>query len=165
MTRIPLAIAVLALASPVSAADPPPPASSSSSMSGSSKQKPKQGPTTAPRKLSQAEERALKVSTAKARFLAAVGACAKPEDCDPSSPRRNPELVTMLKSAEDAFVEACVQCATDKACEQERERIRDGRGRFGNNVCAPTAAKPGTPPADKKPAAKPAAAPAPAPSK
>jgi hypothetical protein len=135
-------------------------------MSGTPKLNPKQGPKPAPRKLSQAEERALQVSTAKSRFLAAVGACAKPEECDPGSPRKNPELVTMLKSAEDAFVEACVQCATDKACEQERERIRDGRGRFGYNVCAPTAAKPGTTPAEKKPAtAKPAAAPAPAPSK
>jgi hypothetical protein len=67
----------------------------------------------------------------------------------------------MLQGAEDAFMEACAQCATDKDCEQERDKIRSGRGRFGYNVCVAKAAKP----ADKKPAAKPAAAPAPAPSK
>ena len=53
--------------------------------------------------------------------MAAMGSCARPEECDPESPRKNPDLVAMLKSAEEAFMEACVQCASDKDCEEERD--------------------------------------------
>jgi hypothetical protein len=48
----------------------------------------------------------------------------------------------MLKHGEEAFMEACVQCATDKDCEQERDRIRAGKGRMGFNVCQPPGTKP-----------------------
>jgi len=100
-------------------------------------------------------EQAKAVRTTKATFMSAVGSCAKPDSCDPKSPSRNPELVVLLEKSEEAFMQACVQCATDKACEEERARIRDGRGRFGYNACmqgdskAPPAAteakKPATP--------------------
>ena len=87
---------------------------------------------------------------AKARFMAAIGACPRPENCDPASPARSPELVALLEQASQDFMVACVQCATDQACEKESERIRSGRGRSGYNICAPP--KPSTPaPADKKP--------------
>ena len=36
---------------------------------------------------------------AKVRFMAAVGACPRPEDCDPTSPAKNPELVDLLENA------------------------------------------------------------------
>ena len=95
------------------------------------------------------------VKTAKAGFMAAMGSCPRPENCDPASKDKNPELVKMLQGAEDQFMEACAQCATDAACAEERTRIREGRGRFGFNVCAPPPpAKPATAPAvDKKSAA------------
>ena len=94
----------------------------------------------------------MEVSNTKAKFMAAMGSCAKPEECDPDSPRKNPELVNLLKSAEEAFVQACVQCATDKDCEDERAKIRSGRGRYGYNVCYVKGK--GAKPADKKPAEK-----------
>ena len=111
------------------------------------------------KKLTPAEERLVEVSNTKAKFMAAMGSCARPEECDPESSRKNPELVNMLKNAEDAFMEACVQCASDKDCEEERAKIRSGRGRFGYNVCFAKSTKP----ADKKAAEKKPAAPAKAP--
>jgi len=83
--------------------------------------------------------------------MAAVAACPKAEDCNPDSPRKNPELVGLLKDAEAMFVEACAQCATDGVCEEERGRIRAGRGRMGSNVCVPDADK-AAKSGDKKPA-------------
>jgi hypothetical protein len=99
-------------------------------------------------------EQAQAVRTTKATFMAAVGSCAKPDACDPKSPSRNPELVVLLQKSEEAFVLACAQCATDAACEEERVRIRDGRGRFGYNVCMQGDPK-SPPPADAKKAATP----------
>jgi hypothetical protein len=80
-------------------------------------------------------EQAKAVRTTKATFMSAVGSCAKPDTCDPKSPSRNPELVVLIQKSEEAFVQACLQCASDAVCEQERARIRDGRGRFGYNAC------------------------------
>ena len=87
-------------------------------------------------------EQAKAVRTGKAQFMAAVGSCNKPDLCDPKSPARNPELVTMLQRSEELFRVACVQCASDAACEQEIARIKDGRGRFGYNVCMNPEEKP-----------------------
>jgi hypothetical protein len=151
MKRLLLALSALAIALSALAED--------------TKPAPKKVPAS-PAKPSPAEQRIRDVSTAKAAFMAALGSCPRPEDCDPDSPRRNPELTAMLKDAEEAFMEACAQCASDKACEEERAKIRDGHGRFGYNVCAVNAPK-GT---DKKapekkpaPATKPTATPAAAP--
>ena len=116
--------------------------------------------TAPPKKLTPAEERLVEVSNTKAKFMAAMGSCPKPEDCDPESPRRNPELVTMLQNAEDAFMQACAQCASDKDCEEERAKIRSGRGRFGYNVCVAKSAKPTDKKAAEKKPAEPAKAPA-----
>ena len=80
-------------------------------------------------------QQAMEVRTSKAKFMSAVGACARPEDCDPASPRRDPELVTMVERAEEVFVTACLQCASEQICEEERARIRAGKGRFGYNAC------------------------------
>ena len=111
------------------------------------------------KKLTPAEERLVEVSNTKAKFMAAMGSCARPEECDPDSPRKNPDLVNMLKGAEEAFMGACVQCASDKDCEEERVKIRSGKGRFGYNVCFAKSTKP----VDKKATEKKPAAPAKAP--
>jgi hypothetical protein len=100
-------------------------------------------------------QQAMDVRTSKAKFMSAIGSCARPESCDPKSPARSPELVVMVQQAEEAFMQACLQCAADATCEQERARIRDGRGRFGYNACmqgdANASAKTATPAPDKKP--------------
>jgi hypothetical protein len=143
MKRTILLVAVLAISGEAGAAD-------------TKLAAPKQPPPP-PAKVSPAVQKLRDVDTSKAAFMAALGSCPRPEVCDPKSPERNPELVKMLQGREDAFMEACAQCASDKACEQERDRIRAGRGRFGYNVCAPPKSTT-APAADKKvPAAKPAA--------
>jgi hypothetical protein len=102
----------------------------------SGRPKPKPQPKATP--LSKADQQIMDVQTAKARFMAAVGSCTRPDTCDPKASSRNQELTTLLKQAEDAFLEACIQCASDKACEGERLKIRDGKGRYGYNVCVAT---------------------------
>jgi hypothetical protein len=146
MKHTTLVLLLAFFASGAGAADP----AASQPMSGTPKTAPPSKKSAAPPKLTPTEERLLAVSNTKAKFLAAVGSCPRPEECDPDSPRKNPELVNLVKSAEDAFMEACAQCATDKACEEERTRIRSGKGRFGYNVCAATQGKS----ADKKGADK-----------
>jgi hypothetical protein len=98
-------------------------------------------PSKKPPPLSKTEEQQMAVQNAKARFMAAVGTCVRPEKCDPNSPAKDPELAKLLQTAEANFMEACVQCASDKGCEQERTRIRDGRGKYGYNVCVIEAQK------------------------
>ena len=118
MTRNWLATILLVLAGTALAADPP-----------ATKSKPKAPPSKV------TAEQAKAVRTTKATFMSAVGSCARPSACDPKSPTRDPDLVVLLETAEQAFVQACLQCATEAACEEERVRIRDGRGRFGFNAC------------------------------
>jgi hypothetical protein len=151
-------VLVLSVAATVAvAADP----TTSQSMSGAPKPPPKKASTSKPKPLTTAEQRIMDVQAAKAKFMSAVGACAKPDDCDPASPRKNPELVSLLKGAEQVFMDACVQCASDKDCEDERAKIREGKGRYGYNVCV--AKGTGTKPTDKKtPEKKPVAGPKPA---
>jgi hypothetical protein len=158
-----LAIALaLALATAASAQQDP----SAPKEPGTSKLAPKKGGKPPPPKpLTKTEQQQLDVQNAKARFMSAVGSCARPEQCDPKSPARNPELVKMVKEAEEAYLEACIQCASDKACEDERAKIRDGRGRFGSNVCVVASTKKAPDKGAKPPATtgKPAASPKPAP--
>ena len=119
--------------------------SSSSPAPGSSKTAPAKGAKPPPPKpLTKSEQQIMDVQTAKARFMAAMGACTRPESCDPTSPARNQELTTMVQQANDAFMEACVQCATDKACEGERDKILQGKGRYGFNVCVGSKASSGS---------------------
>jgi hypothetical protein len=96
------------------------------------------------------KEQAMAVRTTKMTFMSAVGSCSKPDVCDPKSPSRNPDLVVLLEKSEEAFMQACLQCATDAACEEERVRIRDGRGRFGYNACMQGDPPPASKPADAK---------------
>ncbi len=133
---------------------------------GTSKLAPKKGGKPPPPKpLTKAEQQQLDVQNAKARFMSAMGSCARPEQCDPKSPARNTELVKMVKEAEEAFIEACIQCASDATCEEERVKIRDGRGRFGYNVCVAAATKkaPDKGAKSSTTSGKPAATPKPAP--
>lgn len=118
MTRNWVATILLVLSSAAFAADP-----------STTKGKPK----TPPSKVTAEQARA--VRTTKATFMSAVGSCARPTACDPKSPTRDPDLVVLLETAEQSFMVACLQCATEAACEEERVRIRDGRGRFGFNAC------------------------------
>jgi hypothetical protein len=151
MMRFLLALLLAVAASVAVASDPP---SSSSTTSGTPKASQKKASTAPPKKdpkLPSNIEQLRAVDLAKRKFMSAVGACPRPENCDPNSPDRNPELVGMISSAVDEFMLACAQCATDAACEQERDRIKDGRGRMGYNVCAPP--KPAGASGDKKPAA------------
>lgn len=104
------------------------------------------------------QQRIRELDLAKVKFMSAVGSCPKAEDCDPDSPRKNPELIEMIRKGEEAYMEACVQCATDKACDEERDRIRAGRGRMGQNVCSEQLLKQQGKDAKKDPAKKPAAA-------
>jgi hypothetical protein len=90
-------------------------------------------------------QQAKDVRTAKAMFMSAVGSCERPDTCDPKAPGRNQDLTVLLEKAEEAFMLACLQCATDTACEAERVRIRDGRGRFGFNACMQGDPNPATP--------------------
>lgn len=152
-----IALCLAASAVTAFAADP----ATSQSMSGSPKPPPKKSAT--PKKLTPAEERLVEVSNTKAKFMAAMGSCAKPEECDPDSPRKNVDLVNLLKNAEEAFVQACVQCASDKDCEEERAKIRAGRGRYGYNVCYVKGKD--AKPADKKSTEKKPASPATTPPK
>ncbi len=92
-------------------------------------------PPKPPEKLSPTEAKAKEYDLAKVKFLSAVGACSKPEECDPNSPRKVSDLVKMLQGSEDAFMEACQQCASDEQCAQERDRIKAGRARTGQNPC------------------------------
>ncbi len=114
--------------------------------------KPQVAPKKAQEKLTPTEAKAKDYDLAKVKFLSAMGACAKPEDCDPESPRRNAEVTAMVKGAEESFMLACFQCATDEDCEQERDRIRQGRARTGKNPCL-VAMKKAKDDADKKKAA------------
>jgi hypothetical protein len=77
------------------------------------------------------------LKNAKGGFLAAVGACARPETCDPKSTSSNPDLVQAVQGKEQAFMVACQACASEAACEEERVKIRDGRGRLGFAPCVP----------------------------
>jgi hypothetical protein len=164
MKRILIAIVAVSFFGPAGAADAPPP-SSTPPAQGSSKLNAKPGTKAPPPKVSPAVQKLRDVDTTKAAFMAALGSCPRPEACDPKSPDKNPELIKLLQGREDAFMEACAQCASDKACDEERDRIRSGRGRFGFNVCAPPKTAT-TPAADKKaPASKPAADPKPPTSK
>jgi hypothetical protein len=153
---------LFALAASVAFASDP---DSTPSMSGTPKPSTKKPATPAPKpsgKFPANIEQIRALDIAKVKFMSAIGACPRPENCDPKSPDRNPDLITMISSAEEGFMVACAQCTTDAACEQERDRIKAGRGRMGYNVCAPP--KNTATPGDKKPASDgkaPATAPAP----
>ncbi len=135
MSRFIVLALLLAVSMPAAAADAPQPAAApaASKTADKSKDKPAAKPKGPPSKVT--AQQAMDVRTTKAKFMSAVGSCARPEDCDPNSPKRNTELVTLLIRSEEAFVTACLQCATDKACEEERAKIRAGKGRFGYNAC------------------------------
>jgi hypothetical protein len=145
-----LVLLTLAFASGARAADP----TTSQSMSGTPKApKPTSAPKKSQEKLSPTEQKAKDLDLAKVRFMSAVGACAKPEECDPGSPRKNADLVSLLKAAQDAFVEACIQCGSDEVCAEEADRIKQGRARSGKNVCLAPVTKPKAAEGDKKKAA------------
>ena len=74
---------------------------------------------------------------AKVAFMAAVGACARPGQCDPSSRNSDKDAIELLKSTEERFIDACRSCASAEACDKEASRIRDGKQSFGNVPCQP----------------------------
>jgi hypothetical protein len=80
-------------------------------------------------------ETLVKLKNAKAGFMAAMGACARPGTCDRSSPTAQKDLVLMLEAKELAFMDACQACAAQEKCESERVRIRDGLSSRGLQPC------------------------------
>ncbi len=135
----PMKLAILAAAAAVLATSAVPAraqtTSSTPSSSSARAKKSQAAPAKPPEKLSPTDAKAKEYDLAKVKFLSAVGACSKPEECDPNSPRKVSDLVKMLQGSEDAFMEACQQCATDEQCAQERDRIKAGRARTGQNPC------------------------------
>lgn len=102
--------------------------------------KPAGGTATASKSKAKAptKEQSLAVTNAKAGFMAAVRACAKPETCDPNSSSVNRDLVDLLDRKESGFMDACMACAEREPCEKERDRIRDGGGgQQGRHPCTP----------------------------
>lgn len=119
-----LLIAALVLASVASAADKKPQGKKKTSDT-AEKQK---APTASPAVL-----RDLK--NAKQAFMAAMGACVRPEQCDPASRSANREAVDLVTSTEETFMVACKACAPEEKCEAERQRIRDGKQSRGYAPC------------------------------
>ena len=117
-------IAALVLASVASAADKKPQGKKKTSDT-TEKQKPA---ATSPAVL-----RDVKIT--KQAFMAAIGACVRPEQCDPGARSVNRELVDLVTSTEENFMVACKACAPEEKCETERQRIRDGKQSRGYTPC------------------------------
>jgi hypothetical protein len=88
--------------------------------------------------LTPAQEQFFAIRAAKAGFMGAVGACTRPETCDPKSPSRDPEAVALVEKMERRFVDACEACATVELCEEERAKIRAGTASYKKNPCFKT---------------------------
>lgn len=69
-------------------------------------------------------------ATARARilFIQRVDMCAPPQKC-------TGETSGVVDDAEKQFVAACVACAPEKRCEEDRARIRDGKAQRSFNPC------------------------------
>jgi hypothetical protein len=87
-------------------------------------------PTSKPKQPSMSE-----LEQAKAAYRAAVGACARPDTCDPTASSANRDAVALLKDTEKQFMTACTACASEERCESERQRIRDGKRSVGRAPC------------------------------
>jgi hypothetical protein len=138
MTRIlPKALALAlagALAGPAVAAEQPPAESKSfGSKEPDLAKKPTKKKTAPPPTEAQLQYRLIR--TAKSAFMGAVGACTRPEMCDPKSTSRDPEAVKLVEKTERQFVDACEACATVEVCEEERAKIRAGTASFNKNPC------------------------------
>lgn len=120
-------IAALLLATTASAAETKPPAKKSAPAAKEAATK--KGPAPAANK---------ELRQAKTSFMAAVGACARPEQCDPSSRNSDKDAVNLLKETEETFMTACQACSTQEKCEKEAARIRDGKRSFGDAPCGGT---------------------------
>jgi hypothetical protein len=68
------------------------------------------------------------VSSARYLFMRRVDMCSPPQRCDG-------ETMTVVDEAEKRFVTACVACAPEKKCEEDRARIREGKGPRNFNPC------------------------------
>ena len=77
----------------------------------------------------------LQLKKAKQSFMAAAGACGRPEECDPGSRAANRDLVDLFKGAQANFMTACEACAQREACEAEAQRIGDGKTSLGFAPC------------------------------
>ena len=125
-------IAALLVATAASAAEPQAPATKSPpSTTKSAPSATKKGSAPAPNK---------ELQQAKTAFMAAAGACARPEHCDPASRSADKEAVALLRETEENFMTACQACAPVEKCEKEAARIRDGKRSFGNAPCDSTQA-------------------------
>ena len=137
MNRTFVLFAALTLATVAGAAEtvPKPEPGTSSPAPGTSKLSPPTTKKAKPKPLTQKEQQVLDTKNAKAAFMSAVGACTRPDMCDPKSPSRNRDMVQLITETEKRFMDACQTCAKPEVCEAERAKIRDGRGRYGSNPC------------------------------
>jgi len=137
MTRIlPKALALAlagALAGPALAAEPPAESKSFGSKEPDLTKKPTKKKAEPPPTEAQLQYRAIRI--AKGAFMGAVGACKRPEMCDPKSPSRDPEAVALVERTQRRFVDACEACASVEVCEEERAKIRAGTASFNKNPC------------------------------
>ena len=117
-------IAALMMATAASAAEPKAPTKKSAPSAKDSGAK--KGTAPAPNQ---------ELKQAKTSFMAAAGACARPEHCDPASRSADKEAVALLKDTEEKFMLACQACAPVEKCEREAQRIRSGKRSFGNAPC------------------------------
>ncbi|HVP68142.1 MAG TPA: DUF4148 domain-containing protein [Anaeromyxobacteraceae bacterium] len=75
------------------------------------------------------------LKVAKGSLMAAVGACNRPDTCDPTAKNHDREATRLLLQAEDRFMSLCETCATRDLCEEERAKMRDGKRSRGVAPC------------------------------
>ena len=72
---------------------------------------------------------------AKGQLMAAVGACNRPDTCDPMAKNHDREATRLLLQAEDRFMSLCETCSTHDLCDAERVKMRDGKRSRGVAPC------------------------------
>ena len=105
--------------------------SAASSSRGAGSSTPPEGAALSPKTRAVSSE--LKV--AKGSLMAAVGACNRPDSCDPMAKNHDREATRMLLQAEDRFMSLCETCSTHDLCDAERAKMRDGKRSHGVAPC------------------------------
>jgi hypothetical protein len=133
MNRFMIVFAALALASG-SVARAEGDGSSLGSMGERTKSKPKPPPDPKAKK-KPVDPKKAELHQVKRAFEVVVGLCEKPGACEYTSKSRDEDLISLLQEKERAFVLACEACADKKACDDERQRIREGKPTPGYAPC------------------------------
>jgi hypothetical protein len=75
------------------------------------------------------------LKAAKGSLMAAVGACSRPDACDPQAKNSDKDATRLLIQSEDRFMSICQLCATQEQCEAERVIMRAGKRSRGVAPC------------------------------